>query len=385
MKTLLTGNEAAAYAVKYAKPKVVAAYPITPQTTIVETIANFYANKEWDFKFITVESEMSAIAAVFGAALTGVRTFTGTASQGLLFMHEMLTAISGYRLPIVMSVTNRALMPGWNVWADHQDSIAQRDTGWMQIYAETNQEVFDSILQAYRIAEDHDVLLPIMVMEDAFLLSHTVEGVDLPEQKTVDEFLPEYDPIIKVDPSEPYNYGPLVTPDLYVAFRYKMAKAMENAKRVFQKVNEEFKEIFNRDHGVFFDTFHADDADVLLIAAGTLASTTRITIQRMREKGYNVGLARLRVFRPFPTEEVRKLTKNVDVVAVLDRSFTFGAEGAMCSEIKAAMHGHSNAIVKNYITGIGGKDVTPEDIIEIISDAYRVKKEGLDTEIMWIM
>lgn len=385
MKTLLTGNEAAAYAVKYARPKVVAAYPITPQTTIVETIAKFYANREWDFKFITVESEMSAIAAIFGASLTGVRVFTGTASQGLLFMHEMLTAVSGYRLPIVMSVTNRALMPGWNIWADHHDSMAERDTGWMQIYAETNQEVFDSILQAYRIAEDHDVLLPVMIMEDAFMLSHTVEGVELPEQKDVDEFLPEYDPVIKVDPSEPFNYGPLATPDLYVAFRYKMAKAMENAKNVFKKANEEFKTIFNREHGILLDKFYADDADILLIAAGTLASTARVAIKKMRDKGKNVGLARLRVFRPFPTEEIRELTKNVDVVAVLDRSFTFGAEGGMCTEIKGAMYRHSNAIVKNYIIGIGGKDVTPYDIIDVIDDAYRVKKEGLDQDVMWIM
>ncbi|MEQ9716254.1 MAG: transketolase C-terminal domain-containing protein [Candidatus Asgardarchaeum sp.] len=385
MRKVITGNYAAAYGAMLSRPAVVAAYPITPQTTIVELLAKFKAEGIADYKYIPVESEMAAISACMGAELSGVRAYTATSAHGLLLMHEMLHWVAGQRIPLVMNVANRALAPPWSVWADHQDAIAQRDTGWMQIFAENNQEVLDSVIMGYKIAESHDILLPMIINMDAFILTHTLEVVDIPDQEMVDEFLPSFDLPHKIDLDNPRQYGTLAFPNQYMEFRYKMAQAMERAKSKIKEVAEEFKKKFGRYHGDLLDIYRIDGADVVLITMGALSSMGKEAVDILREQGYNVGLIRLRTFRPFPTEDLRKYLKDVTVIGTIDRSYSFGYGGALFNEVKAALYGHSDVIVKDYIVGIGGRDISTETMIKIFKNAIEIKKEGkLDREIEWI-
>lgn len=285
MRTMLTGNEAAAHGARLANVKIISAYPITPQTTIVEKIAEFEANGEIDAKYIRVESEHSAMATCIAAENTGVRTFTATSSHGLALMHEMLIWAAGARLPIVMSVVNRAMAPPWSIWSDQQDTIAQRDTGWMQIYSENNQEVLDSILMAYKIAEDPEVLLPMMVIEDAFILSHTTESIDLPLKKDVLKFLPDYNPEYKLDISKPAGFGSLVMPDgPFMEFRHKIETALEKAKEKIKKVDQEFQEQFGRSYGGLVENYMTDDAEYIITMLGSTASTAKYVVNKMRDR-----------------------------------------------------------------------------------------------------
>ncbi|MEM4050976.1 MAG: pyruvate ferredoxin oxidoreductase, partial [Thermoplasmata archaeon] len=262
MMKMLTGNYSSAWGAKLARAQVVAAYPITPQTTIVEKIAEFIANGEFEGKYIRVESEHSAMAACIAAENTGVRTFTATSSHGLALMHEMLHWAAGARLPIVMSVVNRALGPPWSIWSDQQDTISQRDTGWIQIYTENNQEVLDSILMAYRISENENVLLPSMVVEDAFILSHTMEPVDIPDQDIVDKFLPKYEPKYKLDPKMPVGFGSLVMPEgPFMEYKRKGEEAMKNALKIIDDVDILFKETFGRSYGGTIEKYKLEDAE----------------------------------------------------------------------------------------------------------------------------
>ncbi len=384
MMKMLTGNYAAAWGAKLARVKVVAAYPITPQTTIVEKIAEFIANGEFDGKYIRVESEHSAMASCIAAENTGVRTFTATSSHGLALMHEMLHWASGARLPIVMSVVNRALGPPWSIWSDQQDTVSQRDTGWIQIYTENNQEVLDTVLMAYKIAESEEILLPVMVIEDAFILSHTTEPVDIPDQSLVDDFLPEYEPKYKLDVKNPAGFGSLIMPEgPFMEFKYKGYEAMMRAKAKIDEVDEEFRKKFGRGYGGLVEEYSTDKAKNILVIMGSTASTAKDVVDKLNDEGYSVGLLRVRSFRPFPAEKIKNILQNKKSVGVFDRSYTFGHGSALFTEVRNAMYG-KNLPIKGYIGGLGGRDITPSILEKIFLDIVRIGEEGMDREFEWV-
>ncbi|MCD6505267.1 pyruvate ferredoxin oxidoreductase [Candidatus Poribacteria bacterium] len=377
MRMVLTGNHTAAYAAKLAKVEVVAAYPITPQTQIVEKLSEIIARGELKAEFIKVESEHSAMAACIGASAAGARAFTATSSQGLALMHELLHWAAGARLPIVMANVNRAMAPPWNIWCDHNDSISQRDTGWMQIYCENNQEVMDSIIQAFKVAES--VRLPVMVNLDGFYLSHTAEPVEFPNQDEVDKFLPKYDPEDKLDPENPFSYGAMAVPENYARMRYNLYLAMQRAKRLIKETGAEYGRRFGRYYDIV-DPYKCDDAEVLLISTSTIASTAKDVIDVIRDEGKRVGLLRIRWFRPFPMEDIRKVARKVQKICVIDRDLSFGFEGAISSEVKAALYPiDPKPQVYGFLMGIGGMDVTPEEI----EKAIRRTIDGEAEEFNW--
>ncbi|QUH23715.1 pyruvate ferredoxin oxidoreductase [Methanobacterium alkalithermotolerans] len=372
---VISANNAVSHAAKLAKPQVIPVYPITPQTSISEYLAKFVADGDLDSEYIMVESEHSAISAAVGASGTGVRVFTATSSQGLALMHEILFAAAGLRNPIVMANANRSLAAPLSIWNDHQDSISQRDTGWMQIYVENGQEALDSILRCYRISEDKDVLLPSMVCLDGFILTHTVEPVDIPSQELVDSFLPEYQPQESfLDPENPRSLGTFTDPNYYMEARYQMEVAMEKSKKVIEKVNQEFSEIFGRDYSVV-EQYRCEGAEIILIAMGSICSTIRDVVDDMRGRGEKVGLLKVRNYRPFPKKEIYEAVKNADRVAVLDKNISFGMGGALYTEIKANIDVESCG----FIVGLGGRDITPEHIEDIVNKTRNPTKE-----ITWI-
>jgi pyruvate/2-oxoacid:ferredoxin oxidoreductase alpha subunit len=363
MKRVIEGSHAVAEAVRLARVQVISAYPITPQTHIVEILSEYCANGTMNARFLRVESEHSALAALIGAQSCGVRTFTATASQGLALMHELLHWTSGARLPIVMAEVNRALAPGWNIWTDQTDSLAQRDTGWIQMYCEDGQEVLDSMLQAYRLAER--VYLPVMVVLDAFYLSHTYEPVDVPTEKEVDSFLPPYQPRFQVDTENPCAFGQLVPPGAYMKMRYDIAGAMEESLVCLDEIQEEFYGIFQRRYSPV-EAIYCDDAEIIFITSGTVTSTCRIVLQRLRSKGEKVGILKMKLFRPFPVIMVRETVSHAKKIAVIDRNFSFGASGIFAQEVRAALcNVPEHPPVFGYIAGIGGLDVTVELLEEI--------------------
>jgi pyruvate/2-oxoacid:ferredoxin oxidoreductase alpha subunit len=380
MRQVLEGSHAVSEAVRLARTQVISAYPITPQTHIVEQLSEYCANGTLDARFLRVESEHSAMAALIGAASSGVRTFTATSSQGLALMHELLHWASGARLPIVMAQVNRALAPGWNIWADQTDSLAQRDTGWIQFYCENGQEVLDTTLQAFRLAEW--VNLPVMVNLDAFFLSHTYEPVDVPEQKSVDKLLPPYKPRFQLDLANPCAFNQLAPPNIYMEMRHSIQMAMEEAFTFFEQMEEEFQSILGRRHGAL-EAIQCDDAEVILITSGTVTSTSRQVVAELRDNGEKVGLLKIKLFRPFPVNMLRELTKSASKVAVIDRSFSFGASGIFAQEVKAALcnfPGHPP--VYGYVAGLGGRDITTE----VIEDIYWLAKNSTapETESSWV-
>ncbi|NJE02416.1 pyruvate ferredoxin oxidoreductase [Thermococcus sp. JdF3] len=385
IRKVVSGNYAAAYAAKHARVEVVAAYPITPQTSIIEKIAEFIANGEVEnLEYVAVESEHSAMAACIGASAAGARTFTATSAQGLALMHEMLHWASGARLPVVMVDVNRAMAPPWSVWDDQTDSLAQRDTGWMQFYAENNQEVYDGVLMAFKIAET--VNLPAMVIESAFILSHTYDVVEMIPQELVDEFLPPRKPLYTItDFDNPISVGALGTPADYYEFRYKIQKAMEEAKKVIHEVGREFGERFGRDYSQMIELYRTDDADFVFMGMGSLMGTVKQAVDVLREEGYRVGAAKVRWFRPFPKEELYELAKSVDGIAVLDRNFSFGQEGILFNEAKGVLYNtDAHPIMKNYIVGLGGRDFTVADVRRIAENMKAIIDKGeLDVEVDW--
>jgi pyruvate ferredoxin oxidoreductase alpha subunit len=363
VRKVIEGSHAVAEGARLARAQVISAYPITPQTHIVERLSEFCADGTLDARFLRVESEHSALAALIGAASTGVRTFTATSSQGLALMHELLHWASGARLPIVMANVNRALAPGWNIWADQTDSLAQRDTGWIQLYCEDSQEVLDTTLQAYRLAEW--VYLPVMVILDAFFLSHTYEPVDIPDQETVDRFLPPFRPRFHLDPESPCTFGQMSPPGVYMEMRRSIQAAMEDALVAFTEVEEEFSRVHGRAYGPV-EAVHCDDAEVILVTSGTVTSTSRQVIADLRARGEKVGLLKIKLFRPFPVAGIRTVLGRAEKVAVIDRNFSFGASGIFAQEVRAALcnlPGHP--AVSGYIAGLGGRDVTTAVIEEI--------------------
>ena len=380
-KKVLSGSYAQSYAAKLARVQVVSAYPITPQTSIVEKIADFVASGELAAQYVKVESEHSALQVCLSAAALGARTYTATSSQGLLLMHELLHWASGMRAPIVMGVVNRAVAPPWNIGADHADTMSQRDTGWVQFYAESNQEVLDTVLEAYRLAEDAAVRLPVMVTEDAFYLSHTVEPVDVPDPATVDTFLPPRAPRAVLVPGQATRLGSFTGPDGYVDFRHDQAEAMEHVPSVLAKVEGEFRELFGRELGGAVPTYRADDAEALLVTMGTMTTTARSVVDELRAEGHRVGLAKLRVFRPFPDESLRRIARTVGRIGVVDRSFTFGRMGPAATEVSAALYPlGERPVLTSFLAGVGGRDVTPQEIRRIFAALLASKEPSVRWE-----
>lgn len=377
-KKVLSGNHAVSFGALLSRVQVIAAYPITPQTTVVELLSEMVADGILDARFVTVESEHSAMAACVGASAVGARAFTATSSQGLALMHEMLHWAAHGRFPIVMANVNRAMAPPWSIWTDQNDSLSQRDTGWMQIYCESNQEVLDSVILAYKVSEK--VLLPTMLVLDAFVLSHTEEPVEIPAQKEVDEFLPRESNREVLTPGKPKAFGALAMPDTYMEFKFKMQKAMEKAIRVIEEEGENFERLFGRKHGLF-EEFMMDDADTVLVTAGATTSTSRFVIKKLREQGRKVGLLKLRVIRPFPFDRIRRVLVGRKKVAVVDRNISYGYHGIFYEEIKSALYGAKDAPqIFGYVTGLGGRDITPSLISDIIED---VEKRDEPEEVIW--
>ena len=378
---VMEGTHAASYAVKLARVQVIAAYPITPQTSVVEKLSEIVSDGELDAKFIKVESEHSAMACCIGSSISGARAFTATSSQGLALMHELLHWAAGSRLPIVMVNVNRAMAPPWSIYVDHNDSLSQRDTGWLQFYAESNQEVTDTVLQAYKIAET--VSLPVMINLDAFVLSHTSEPVAIPKQELVDEFLPARKASFKVDTSDPRAFGALIGPEAYMEMRYKLYQAMEDARSVIREVDRDFANMFGRSYGGLVEEYMAEDAETVLITSATAVSTARIAVDELRSMGFPVGLMKIRTFRPFPVDEIRALAKHVRKIGVMDRNVSFGATGIIYQETKAVLYNAPDRpAVFGFIAGLGGRDITPETINEIFS--YLMNHEEPVSEAVWV-
>jgi pyruvate/2-oxoacid:ferredoxin oxidoreductase alpha subunit len=384
MIEMINANYAAAYAAKLARIDVAAVYPITPQTTISEKLAEMVQKKELDAKYMLMESEHSAMSALIGASYVGARTFTATSSHGLALMHEMLMWAVGARTPIVMPVAARTIGGPWNIWGEHQDVITERDTGWMQIFCENNQEVLDAVLMAYRVAEDPQVMLPMMVIEDGFILSHTVDSVDVPAQEEVDRYLPPFRPEYPVDVDHPVRHGGLVMPEWWTEFRYRIHLDQNNARQKILEAEKEFEKAFGRSYGGMVEYYRCDDADSILVVAGSAAGTAKEVTDKLRSQGKKVGVAKLRVFRPFPTEELRQLASMSSTIGVFDRSYTFGDGGAMFNEVRSALQGYE-ANIKDYIGGLGGRDVTVRHMEWIFEDLLSISKSGkVDRTVEWV-
>jgi len=382
MRHVIEASHAVSEAVKMAKPAVIAAYPITPQTHIVERLSEMVADGEFETQYINSESEFGAISSCLGASATGVRAYTATSSQGLALMNEVLYIVSGMRLPVCMTVANRALSAPINIWNDHQDSMSVRDSGWIQLYAETAQECFDLTLMQFKISEDRRVLTPSMVCLDGFTLTHVYETMDLPEQKLVDEFLPAYAPVHAVlDPEDPMTLGPIGFPSHYMEMRHMQNKALVDSLDVIKEVYDEYSKKFRveikntrpeqYDH---VERYRSDDAEVVLIALGSVCGTIKDVIDERRDRGEKVGLLKLVTYRPFPKETIVRALKKAKKIAVVEKLLSPGLGGVLYNEITTLLHENDmKAKAKNYIVGLGGKDVTLDHIREIIKNTTEDK------------
>ena len=383
---MLDGNHAAAQGARLSRVQVIAAYPITPQSPVTERLSEFVEKSELDAQYIAVESEHSALAVCTSASTVGARTFTATSSHGLAYMHEMLHWAAGARLPVVLACVNRAIGAPWNVLNDQQDSISQRDTGWIQIYARNNQEILDSIIQAYKIAES--VYVPVMVCYDGYVLSHTEMPVDVPSQEVVDRFLPQYKPHTILDPANPKNYNlvTLANPRInaegvlchgYMELRYLLQEALQDSRETIIKVGQEFGELFGRSYANMFWENRLDDADIVIVAMGSLSMEAIIAADMLREMGHKVGVLGLRVFRPFPKADVAKALEKSRLVVIFDKNISYGLEGATCSEIKSALYGSSaRAVIRNFIVGLGGRDVKAREMADAVNKLLLSVEEG---------
>ncbi len=382
-RDVMHGSRAVAEAVRLCDVKVISAYPITPQTHIVEDLAEMIANGELDAEYIMVESEHTAMSACIGASATGARVFTATASQGLAYMHEVLWQASGMRLPIVMVNANRALSAPINIWNDQSDSMAERDSGWIQIYVETNQEALDSVIQAYKIAEHPEVLLPVMVCMDGFVLTHTVEPVEVPDKEQVREFLPPLQLPYTLDPENPVTMGSLGDPAWYMEFRKQQEIAMERALEVVKQVDAEFKEKFGRGYGVI-ETYNIENAEIVLVTLGSLAGTIKDVIDELGDE--KVGMLRIRLFRPFPKEDVVKALSKAKVVAVIEKDVSIGlGEGALFSELKGVLYSSEiRPKALGFVAGLGGRDITPEHIHRAIELSRKAMDGERVPEVSWL-
>jgi len=369
----MRGNEAVAYAAKYARVEVVAAYPITPQTIIVEKIDELISKGEMDAEMIHVESEHSALAATYGAASGGVRAFTATSSHGLMYMYEVLWWTAGSRIPVVMAVVTRAIGPPWNIHVSHEDILATRDTGWLVSMAENNQEAFDLTIQMFRITEDPRVYLPGIIGLDGFILSHTVEPVELPDQETVDEFLPPRRQPYIMEPGEPKAMGNLVPDEYFEELRMDMQQSMENAVRVIREVGKEYAKYFGRDYSSLIECYKCSDADYIVAGTGSWMGDAKIAADKLREKGYRVGVMRLRWIRPFPWRDVREAAMSKKAVIVMDRSLSTGHAGPLFLELSSALEAKPSMI--GVPAGIGGVDISYDDIALFTEKAIQLVEE----------
>jgi pyruvate ferredoxin oxidoreductase alpha subunit len=370
MMRFIEGSLAVADAVRMCRPDVVSAYPITPQTHIVEALAGMVADCTLDAEYITVESEFSALSACLGAVATGSRAFSATSSQGLALMFEVCFNLAGMRLPMVMTIVNRAMSAPLSIWNDQQDSISLRDSGWLQFYAEDNQEAADLHYLAYKVAEDQQVLLPAMVCLDGYTLSHTYEPVDIPTQAEVDAYLPRFTPCQRLDAKDPISFGMFTFPEYYMEFRYAIDQALQQSRKKIWVAGKEFKEKFGRDYGALVEEYRLEDAETVLIAMGSLCGTVKDAIDEMRGTGRKVGLLRIRTYRPFPGEEITAALKGAKRVAVLDKNISLGSKGAVGLEVKDALYG-SGIPVLDYIVGLGGRDMRKKDIERIVTLAEK--------------
>ncbi len=383
-RDIMAGSKAVATAVKLCDVDVVAVYPITPQTPIAEYIAELVANGELNAEYIKVESEHSALSACVGASATGARTFTATSSQGLALMHEVLFIASGLRLPIVMVNANRALSAPINIWNDQSDAMASRECGWIQFYVETNQEALDSVIMAYKVAENKNVLLPVMINMDGFVLTHTYEPVDIPIKEIVDEYLPKYEPVVSLDPENPVTIGPIADPDYYMEFKYSQVKALENSKEIIEKEQEEFYRLFGRKYDLI-EEYKTENADIVLVTIGSVAGTIKEVIDKLEmEKGYRVGLVRVRLYRPFPREEILRALNGADVVGVIEKNVSPGmGGGALFNDVKSALYGKGDSKIIGFVAGLGGRDIPPWDIEKAIEICREAKSREVE-EVHWL-
>jgi len=368
-------------AVKLARVDAIAAYPITPQTHIVEELAQMVADGDLDAEFIMVESEHSAMSACCGTAAVGARTYTATSSQGLALMHEMLFIASGLRLPIVMTIANRALSAPLSIWGDQSDVMAERDCGWVQLFAETGQEAFDLTLCTFKIAEDARVLTPAILNIDGFTLSHVVEPLELESQEDVDAFLPAYLPQVILDPGKPVTIGPVGFPEIYTEIKKQQDMALIGAYDVVLEVFDRFEKKFGRAYKPV-ESYKAEDAEILINIAGAVAGTARIAVDQMRGEGKKVGIIRPRLWRPYPFEDMRKAVKGAKAVAVVDRSLSFGGPGGpIASELRSCLYPLAEKpAVAGFIAGLGGRDITIEDFYTIVAEAEKVLDTGYTDE-----
>jgi pyruvate ferredoxin oxidoreductase alpha subunit len=364
---MLDGNSAAVEALKMGGVKVISAYPITPQSSISEQLSELVEKGELKAKYIRVESEHTAISCAIGAQLTGVRAATATSSVGLALMHEVLNVASGLRLPLVMPIVNRSLASPWSLWCDHQDTMAERDSGWLQFYCENVQDVFDRIIMAYRVAEHADVLTPAMVCLDGFFLSHSMQKVLLPEQDEIDAFIGPYTPRnLRLDPADPLVINNLTSPEEITEMKYQQARGFKNAETVIDEVSAEFERCFGREKGAV-EAWRTDDAEAVIITMGSMSGTAKYAVNRMREAGKKVGALKIAVFRPFPYAKLRQACGGIPRVAVLDRTTGFGAQGApLWLEARAALG--AGTLVKSYIGGLAGRDVNTMVIEKVFAD-----------------
>lgn len=362
----ISGDEAIAIGTKLARPQVIAAYPITPQTITVERLSEMVECGELKAEYMHVESEHSAISAAMGASAVGARTFTASSSQGLLYMAEGLHYASGGRFPIVMMNANRSIALPWSIYGDQRDSLGLLDSGWIQVYVEDAQEALDMMIQAYKIAEHRDVLTPMMVNIDGFILTHTYEMVNIPEQETVDAFLPPFETPNKMSFENPKNMGFSSQPIDNTEFKYQQDRAVHAARKIIAQTDAEFEKTFGRKYHGMVENYHCNDAEHILITLGSICGTTRIIIDELRDKGIKVGMLKIRFMRPFPEKEIQELTKNAKTVGVLEKNISFGYEGTVYTNVLSALAKTKNRpFIKNFVGGFGGRNISKNDIREM--------------------
>lgn len=367
-KAFLSGNEAVALGVKLSRPHVIAAYPITPQTIVMERLSEMVADGSLKCEFMHVESEHSALSAAMGASAVGARTFTATSSQGLLYMAECLHYASGGRFPIVMMNANRSLALPWSIYGDQRDSLSLLDSGWIQVYVEDAQESLDMIIQAYAIAEHPKVLTPVMVNLDGFILTHTYELVDVPDQESVDRFLPLFDTPYKLDLDNPKNMAFSSSPEDNMEFKYQQHKAVLDAVDVIEETERRFYEHFGRKYGGMVEAYRCEEAEMVLITLGSVTGTARVVVDCLREEGWRVGLLKIRFMRPFPQKEIAELSRTVKAIGVIDKDISFGYEGTVYTNVNSAIaRSGKNVTTIDFIAGLGGRSISKEDIAYMFS------------------
>lgn len=368
-KVFISGDDAVAEGVRLTKPHVIAAYPITPQTIVVERLSEMVEDGSLQSEFMHVESEHSALSACMGASATGARTFTATSSQGLLYMAECLHYASGGRFPIVMMNANRSVALPWSIYGDHRDSLSQLDSGWIQVYVEDAQESLDMTIQSFAIAENLKVLTPVMLNLDGFLLTHTYELVEIPEQEEVNKWLPPLNNPYAMDLENPRNLGFSSQPSDNTEFKYQQHKAVLDAKEIIKKIDASFEKVFGRSYGGLVDSYECKDAEYIIITLGSTTGTCREVVKELRKEGWKAGLIKIRFMRPFPEEEMIRLTRSAKAIAVLDRDISFGYEGTVFTNVNSALARIPNDVLKlNYIAGLGGRDIPKESIRKIFNE-----------------